>query len=72
MSLSLLQEPVVQENIRLRQDWLRVMEELDEEEQNDAEPADAQLQSSAAAEVKPGLPSDSAGDENNDEAMIVL
>lgn len=70
MSLSLLQEPVVQENIRLRQDWLRVMEELDEEEQNDAEPADAQLQSSAAA--KPGLPSDSAGDENNDEAMIVL
>ncbi len=68
MSLSLLQEPVVQENIRLRQDWLRVIEELDEEEQNDAEPADAQLQSSAAAEIQPGLPSGSAGDENNDEA----
>ena len=66
--LSLLQEPVVQENIRLWQDWLRVTEELDEEEQNDAEPANAQLQSSAAAEVQPGLPSDSAGDENNDEA----
>ena len=58
----------MQENIRLRQDWLRVIAELDEEERNDAEPADAQLQSSAAAEMQPGLPSDSAGDENNDEA----
>ena len=68
MSLSLLHEPVVHENIRLRQDWLRVIEELDEEEQNEAEPADAQLQSSAAAELQPGRPSDSAGDESNHEA----
>lgn len=68
MSLRLLQHPVVQENIRLRQNWQRVMEDLDEEEQDDAEPADTQLQSSAAAEIRPGPPSDSDGHEDNDEA----
>ncbi len=38
------------------------------EEQDDAEPADAQLQSSAAAENQPGPPSDSNGHEDDDEA----
>jgi len=37
MSLSLLQHPVMQEDIRLRQDRQRVIEELDEEKQDDAE-----------------------------------
>jgi len=38
------------------------------EEQDDAEPADAQLQSSAAAGIQPGLPGDSDGHEDDDEA----
>ncbi len=63
LSLSLLQEPVVQQNIRLQQDWQRLMEE-----QDNAEPADAQLQSSAAAGIQPGLPGDSDGHEDDDEA----
>jgi len=41
---------------------------LDEEEQEDAEPADAQLQSSAAAKIQSGLPSDSDGHDDNNEA----